>query len=310
MSAVLIEPKINDEERRQRLFAGALVMYTPTATAQALCDHAWQLIAEAFDPIEPESAQFELTVERFVEIIAPLKTRFTHHPRSKALLTNLLEEAGCDIDATYFDVPKLRIVSSDGFLTSGVGYAYKSHRDMWYACPPSQINWWVPISEINEHCAMVIHPKYFDRAVKNNSADFDAYQWNAEGRKNAAQYISADPRPHPHLQEALDLDRTVLVGRPGSMILFSGQHLHGTIPNDSGRTRFSIDFRTVHRKDIEERMGARLIDNRSTGTTLRDFLCARGYERFSDSIVATYEGDSRHEGVLVFDPASLGHATS
>ena len=298
---------MSDDERRRRLYSGDLVMYTPRATSQALCNHAWQLIAEAFDPIDPAKAQFDLPVEKFVEIIAPLKTRFTHHPRSKELLTNLLEDAGCDIEATYFDVPKLRIVSSDGYLTSGVGYAYKSHRDMWYACPPSQINWWLPISEITERCALVLHPKYFDRPVKNNSADFDAYQWNAEGRKSAAQYINSDPRPHPHLQEQLDLDREVLVGRPGSMILFSGQHLHGTIPNDSGHTRFSIDFRTVHRSEIDAHTGATLIDNGSTGTTLRDFLCAKGYERLPESTIETYEVGGKRGGVLVFDPTSLGH---
>lgn len=307
MSATLIEPVISDELRRRRLYAGDTVMYTPRESTRAFCEHAWQLIAEAFHPIDPSKAQFELSVEKFVEIIAPLKTRFTHHPKSKELLTQLLEDFGCDISATYFDVPKLRIVSSDGYLTSGVGYAYKSHRDIWYACPPSQINWWLPISEITERCALMIHPKYFDRAVKNNSGDFDAYTWNAEGRKSAAQYINSDPRPHPHLQEPLDLDKEILVGRPGSAILFSAQHLHGTVPNDSGRTRFSIDFRTVHSQDIAERRGAALIDNGSTGTTLRDFLCATGYERFPEAVVEQYEVGGKREGVLVFDPGALGH---
>lgn len=309
MSATLIEPVVSDDDRRRGLYAGDLFFYTPRASTQAFCQHAWQLIAEAFDPIDPAKAQFELSVEKFVEIIAPLKTRFTHHPRSKELVTNILEDFGCDIDNTYFDVPKLRIVSSDGYLTSGVGYAYKSHRDIWYACPPSQINWWLPISEITERCALVVHPKYFGTPVKNNSADFDAYRWNAEGRKSAAQYINSDPRPHPHLQEALELDREVLVGQPGSALLFSAQHLHGTIPNDSGRTRFSIDFRTVHRKDIEAKSGAPLIDNQSTGTTLRDFLCARGYAGFPESTIAQYEVGGARDGVLVFDPSTLGHTT-
>lgn len=309
MSATLIEPVISDEERRLRLYAGDLVMYTPRESSRAFCEHAWGLIAEAFDPIDPAKAQFELPVEKFVEILAPLKTRFTHHPDSKRLLTNLLEDLGCDVGATYFDVPKLRVVSSDGYLTAGVGYAYKSHRDIWYACPPSQINWWLPISDITERCALQIHPKYFDRPVENNSADFDAYRWNAEGRKSAAQYITSDPRPHPHLQEPLDLDREVLIGRPGSIILFSAQHLHGTVPNDSGRTRFSIDFRTVHKQDIEEHRGAPLVDNHSTGTTLRDFLCATGYERLSESLIEQYEVGGKQEGVLVFDPTALGHTT-
>lgn len=307
MSATLIEPRLSDDERRQGLYQGDTFFYTPRASSRALCDHAWELISEAFAPIEPARAQFELPVERFVEIIAPLKTRFTHHPRSKELLHNLLEDLGCDVHATYFDVPKLRIVSSSGYLTSGVGYAYKSHRDVWYACPPSQINWWLPITDISERCGLVIHPRYFDQPVPNNSADFDAYRWNAEGRKSAAQYITSDPRPHPHLTEPLDLDRLVLVGGPGSVIAFSAQHLHGTIPNDSGRTRFSIDFRTVHRQDLEQHRGAALIDNLSTGTTIRDFLCATGYERLPEALVAEYEVGGAADGVLVFDPGSLGH---
>lgn len=163
-----------------------------------------------------------------------------------------------------------------------------------------------PSREITERCALVIHPKYFDRPVANNSADFDAYRWNAE----AAQHITSDPRPHPQLQETIDLDQQIIVGLPGSIIAFSAQHLHGTVPNDSGRTRFSIDFRTVHRKDIEARRGAKLIDNSSTGTTIRDFLCATGYERFPDAIVEHYEIGDSHDGVLVFDPSTLGHSVA
>jgi hypothetical protein len=305
VSAILVEPSITEEERRRAIYAGNTVTYASRKSARALCDLAWELISDAFAPRDPAQAQFELPVERFVEIIAPLKTRFTHHPRAKELLRATLEELGCDPALTYFDVPKLRIVTAGGYLTSGVGYAYKPHRDTWYACPPSQINWWVPISEINERCAFVIHPRYFARAVKNNSNEFDAYRWNAEGRKSAAQYITDDPRPHPHLKEDVQLDWQVLVGRPGSLILFSAQHLHATVPNDAGRTRFSIDFRTVHRGDVEQHAGAALIDSSATGTTLRDFLRATDYERLPEPVVEGYETGEKHGGVLVFDPAAL-----
>ena len=195
-----------DAERRQQVFAGNLFVYEPRPSGKALCDHAWQLIREAFSPIDPRDAQFEMKVEDFVKIISPLKTQFTHHPRSKQLLRALLEELGCNPEETYFDVPKLRIVTSGGYLVAGVGYAYKHHRDTWYACPPAQINWWTPITEITPESAFVLHPK---------------------------------------------LDWHVVVGKPGSALLFSAQHLHATVPNTSGRTRFSIDFRTVHREDIE-----------------------------------------------------------
>jgi hypothetical protein len=307
VSGILLEPVISDDERRKRLYEGITVTYVPRPATEAFVRFAWELICEAFHPRDPKTAQLEIPVEQFVEIISPLKTKFTHHQRSKELIREVLREQGCDLTATYFDVPKLRIVTHSGYLTAGVGYAYKSHRDIWYACPPAQINWWTPISNIDERSAFVIHPNYFQRKVKNNSVDFDAYRWNAEGRKNAATYIKDDPRPHPHLQEELDLDWQVILGRPGSMILFSAQHLHATVPNTSPHTRFSIDFRTVHRDDIEKRLGANIVDSSATGTTLRDFLCANGFERLPESVVAPYDTSGDRNGVLVFDPSALQH---
>ncbi len=292
-------------QRRQAIFGGDTVYYLAKPHSRAFTDFAWHLIQEAFAPLDPLQAQFELPVERFVEILAPLKTRFTHHPEAKVLLRALLNERGCDPDETYFDVPKLRVVTHGGYLTAGVGYAYKSHRDTWYACPPSQVNWWTPICEIEERCAFVIHPRYFGKEVPNNSAEFDAYRWNAEGRKNAAQFISKDPRPHPHLQVPLDLDWQIIVGEPGSLIMFSAQHLHATVPNDAGRTRFSIDFRTVNAADIRAQRGPRLVDAACTGTTLRDFLRASDFERFPEDVIALYDHSGTRDGVLVFDPSSL-----
>jgi hypothetical protein len=303
MTATLIDPRHSEQENRSALYEGDLVMFTPRKSSRALCDLAWDLITEAFAPIAPGRAQFELPVEKFVEIISTLKPRFTHHPRAKELLRELFEELGWDPEATYFDVPRLRVVTAEGYLTTGMGYAYKAHRDTWYACPPSQINWWTPITEIEESCGLVFHPRYFDKPVPNNSKQFDAYKWNAEGRKNAASYIGSDPRPHPHLQEPLDLDRQVLIGAPGSLILFSAQHLHATIPNESGRTRFSVDFRTVAHDDVLSHRGATCIDSLATGTTLRDFIRSTDHQRFSEDVIETYEtGAKPSDGVLLFDP--------
>lgn len=304
MAAVWIESSFTDAERREALYAGDTFFYTPKTSVRALCHLAWELISEAFHPLDPTQAQFELPVERFVDIIAPLKPRFTHHPRAKGLLRQLLDECGCDTAKTYFDVPKLRIVTHGGYLTAGVGYAYKPHRDTWYACPPCQINWWTPISDVEEDNAFVIHPRFFGERVRNSSADFDAYRWNADGRKNAARYVHDDPRPHPHLLEPRALDRQVLLGPPGSLTLFSAQHLHATVPNESGRTRFSIDFRTVHENDVLAHRGAELVDSAATGTTLRDFVCADGYRRFPEEVVAEYETGEQQDGVLIFDPSA------
>ena len=258
------------------------------------------MISDGFGKVAPERAQFEMPVEEFAGIIAKIKPAFTHHPDAKKHLRTMFEELGCDPDLTYFDVPKLRIVSTDGYLTAGMGYAYKAHRDIWYACPESQINWWTPIKPITERRGLAFYPSCFDKEVPNNSEDFDAYKWNAEGRKNAGKYIDSDPRPHPRFQgESLE-DPQILVGDPASLLVFSAQHLHATVPNDSGETRFSIDFRSVHRQDIVDHKGAHLSDNRSTGTTLRDFMRSTDHALFEDEVVATYDDGSEADGDLVF----------
>src|SRR5690349_18869217 len=119
MSTILIDSELSDEQRREALFSGSLFFFTARKGVQALRDHAWDLIREAFDPIDPMDAQEKMTVEEFVERGGPLKTRFTHSAKSKELLRDLLIEYGCDPETTYFDLPKMRLVTHSAYLTAG-----------------------------------------------------------------------------------------------------------------------------------------------------------------------------------------------
>jgi hypothetical protein len=104
---------------------------------------------------------------------------------------------------------------------------------------------------------MAFHPRYFANGVKNSSRIYNYARWNAESRQTAAQHIRTDTRPQPHAEEPLELVPDIrLVPPPGGLILFSGQQLHSTVENTSNRTRFSIDFRTVHVGDVRGRRGA------------------------------------------------------
>ena len=76
-----------------------------------------------------------MPVEKYVEILAALKPKFIHHPKSKQFIQGLLKEFGCDLNKTYFDVPRLRTATSDGYLTTGIAYAFHPHRDSWYSAP-------------------------------------------------------------------------------------------------------------------------------------------------------------------------------
>jgi hypothetical protein len=304
MDTVYLDATVGDDARREALYQGQLFVFSPRPSTIALRDHAAAMIEEAFDGIDPALAQYEMSVERYVEICAPLKPRFIHHPETKKLVAAVLEELGCDIEETYLDVPRLRMVTSDGYLTSGVGYAHHPHRDTWYSAPMAQLNWWMPIYEIESSQSMAFHPHYFDVPIKNGSATFNYYEWNAVGRKDAAKQIKADTRVQPKAEQDLVLDPQVrLVPPPGGIIAFSAAHLHSTVPNVSGRARYSIDFRTVNVADLRAGKAAPNLDSHCSGTSLRDFMRGTDLERTPEDVVAQYDSGEPAEGVLVYQPS-------
>jgi hypothetical protein len=75
------------------------------------------------------------------------------------------------------------------------------------------------------------------------------------------------------------------------------------VPNTSGATRFSIDFRTVSLTDLEDRRASPNLDSRCTGTALRDSMRGTDFERLPADIVAACDSGGEIEGgVLVFTP--------
>jgi hypothetical protein len=86
----------------------------------------------------------------------------------------------------------------------------------------------------------------------------------------------------------------------GGMILFSAHHLHSSVPNTSGKTRFSIDFRTVHAGDIRAGKGAPMHDVHCTGSNIRDFMRANDLTPISEDIVALFRDGTEDRGDLVY----------
>ena len=194
MSSIYFDPALTDEGRREAIYDGSLIVYSPRPASLAFCRHAAQMIEEAFEGKDPTTIQHSIPVEEFAAIATPLKSSFIHHAKSKRLIADLLIEMGCDPDDTYFDVPRLRMATSDGYWTSGAAYAHHAHRDTWYSAPMCQINWWLPIYPIGPENAMAFHPRYFREAVPNDSDRFNYYEWNGNQRRNAAQHVK---KRHP-----------------------------------------------------------------------------------------------------------------
>ncbi len=280
---------ITDDKRREELYRGSVFVNSPSPAALRLCSFAQELIEQAFYPHNPRKVQESIPVEHCVEILAQLKPTFIHHPKSKELIREILVERGCDLEKTYYDVPRLRTAFAADYLTSGIAYAFHPHRDTWYSAPFSQMNWWMPIYPITAENSMAFHPRYWNEPLPNSSKTYNYYEWNRTSRQSAAQHVKADTRVQPRAEASLDPDPQVrLLPEVGGIMMFSAAHLHSTVPNTSGLTRYSIDFRTVHLDDIWSRAGAPNIDSLCTGTTMRDYVRGTDHAQLPDEAIAMY----------------------
>jgi len=310
-NTIYFDSPVSEEERRRQLYDGQLFVFSPRPSTIALCDFARQLIQEAFGSLDPREAQHSLSVEEYAAILGKLKPYFIHHPKSKQLLQSVLTEAGCDLERTYFDVPKMRSSTSGGYLTTGIAYAWHPHRDTWYSAPPCQLNWWIPIYEIESENAMAFHPRYWRESVRNDSDKFNRYVENKIGRGDTvATYTKEDPRLLPKPLAPLERDPELRIVCPvGGMIIFSGAQMHSSVPNTSGRTRFSIDFRTAHLDDIAAKRGAPNLDAACTGTTLGEYLRGTDFSRLPEDVLSLYYDGTEILGNVAYQPSELNTAS-
>lgn len=289
MNSVFFDRELSDDKRRDLLYQGQLFVYSPTPGTLKLCNLAKEMLEEKFAPHDPREAQYHYSVEDYSKILGELKPQFIHHPRAKEAIREILVERGCDPEKTYFDVPRLRTSTAQGYLTTGIAFAFHPHRDTWYSAPMSQLNWWMPVYPIETDNGMAFHPYYWDHAVKNSSDRYNYQDWVKNSRFIAAQQTKTDTREQPKAQEEMQLDpQTRIIAPPGGVTIFSAAQMHSSIPNTSPVTRISIDFRTVHIDDVKNRCGAPNIDSNCTGTTMGDYLRATDFSHVPDDLIQMY----------------------
>ena len=103
----------------------------------------------------------------------------------------------------------------------------------------------------------------------------------------------------------MELDPQIrLITQPGGIVVFSAAQMHSTVPNTTGRARYSIDFRTVNRVDVETGRAAPNVDTACVGTSLRDFARGSDASRLPEEVIAPYDTPEAHVGELVFQPTA------
>lgn len=289
MNTVYFDSPMPDDQRREQLYQGQLFAFQPRASVLALVAYARELTEAAFGSLDPELAQHAMSPEAFDAVLARFKPTFINSPRTKELMQKMLVDFGCDPDKTYFDVPRLRSATSHDFLTSGMAHRFETHRDTWFSAPLSQLNWWLPVYAHESGNAVAFHPNYWYQAVPNGSEHYHMHAWYAEGARLKAAG-EPDVRPRPEAYEPLHADPQLrLVLPPGGVTIFAGAQMHSTVHNETGKTRWSIDFRTVHFDDVVARRGVLNLDSQCTGTNLVDFLRVADLARLPKAVTDPYE---------------------
>lgn len=267
---------------REGLYQGELFKLSASAASKGLVDEVHELLSAELcwdlpRGTDPRDAQAQLDDEAFFRRIGRVRHTLYMDRRFHEALQTVIAASGFDPQEVAFDPLRLRTICHEGHLNPRAAAVYLPHRDTWYGHPDSLIAWWIPLDDLDPHETFEFFPDRFEREVPNDSERFDYEVWVARGwsLKIGWQDVDAGLRTHyPAADlEGVDVGRRVgFSARRGENLLFAGAHLHQTLPQATGRTRFSLDFRIVDLRDHRAGLGAPRVDNRSKGSSLEDYV--------------------------------------
>ncbi len=255
------------EQLRRRLYQGGLITFRQVPAAVAL----HQYFANNL-----HNPQHEISNE------AKLFDRFESDEFVQNAWKEIIAHCGVHLpEALLWDRVRLRIQrSGDGvddpsdprYSRGRFSSTLATHRDTWANNVMQQLNWWTPLAPITAGRTLAIFPSYFSVPVANTSAT-----WSLELlRSNRKLNVPYDQLPVLAIHDTVDLDNlerdlTPIVIDPGDVLIFSGAHLHKSVLNQTGVTRFSSEVRTVDFGDVKAAVGAKNIDGNSKDYNLQWF---------------------------------------
>lgn len=252
------------------LYEGAVFKCAATSETLALVAVLRASLERAFGP-GVQKVHERLTFAEMKQPLADIRADLERDPAYAATCRRIL--AGLGLPEMRLDALRLRCVLHGGHESPAAARAYAAHRDTWFGNPEAQINIWLPVFDVTAEETFTFYPAYFDEPIKNSSGGFDYDDWMGkvgwQGAKTVQQPVDID---YPQVLEDIRDDKAFgFAAQAGEMIVFAASHLHQTVRNASGRTRFSLDFRAVHMADHLAGRGAPNVDNASRPDALRDY---------------------------------------
>jgi hypothetical protein len=263
---------------RESVFAGDVYLKPACEPSLALIRHVIRLMQERLEMEDIRRAHLRWSAEELFERIGSLRKtvylehEFHEHVRSVA------ESCGLESPRIAFDPIRLRVVQPGGHRNPLAAPVYFPHRDTWYAHPQCMIVWWVPLHDLVPEETFVFYPDQLTSPVANDSEIFDYADWIKDGPALKIGWQKRDSgvtaRYPGSLEKEMPAHAEGFSCKAGEQLIFSGAHYHRTLPHDRELTRFSLDFRIVHLDDAAAGRGAPNADNRSRGSTLKDYVRA------------------------------------
>ncbi|MAA80410.1 MAG: hypothetical protein CL916_14235 [Deltaproteobacteria bacterium] len=265
----------NNQKTRDELYQGTVFQCPATTASKKLVHMVYEVLYQVLGT-EPRKAERKKTAEQFFNEMGIIRKKIYTQPRFHQAIRSCIAALGFDNTYTAFDPARLRIINHDGHHNPLAAAVYYPHRDIWYGHPKSLITWWIPLDSLMPEETFCFYPDFFHTPVHNSSEIFDYDQWVAKGwdLKIGWQKVSQKHRnQYPAMLQDIISERTIGFScQKAENLLFAGAHLHRTLPQSLGRTRFSLDFRIVDMRDFQANKGAPRIDDNSKGNAVRDYI--------------------------------------
>ena len=260
---------------RSALYEGALFHLGSTAASLALVGDVEALMATHLGP-DPGHAKEALGDEGFFASVGRIRRVLFEDTHFHRRVYAVVEACGFAPDEIAFDPVRLRVVSHGGHHEPRAAPIYYPHRDTWFALSPAVIAWWIAVHDIEPTESFEIYPGWLERPVDNTSELFDYDAWTRDARELRIGWQHRDAGRLVHYSGTrgpFEPGPTVqLRAHRADNVIFAGAHLHKTRENRAGYTRYSLDFRMIHRDDHLRGLGPASVDNRSLGCATRDYV--------------------------------------
>jgi len=238
------------------LFDGSMIVVRTLRPLETMVGRARQIVETVFETNDPVRAEAYLEPDQFTARAEAARKAIAKDREIDVAWCGVLQAMGFDLQGTYGDRMRLRIVPSRRQSHSKSAMPLAAHRDSWGACIMAQVNWWLPIYPISATRTMLVWPDLFRTSVANTSRDWnfsDVVAARKAGRKDYQLLPVTEGQP------SIESGVPVLI-EPGEMLVFSAAHLHGSVSDDSGLTRLGMDTRTFLRDDVDQARGAPNVD--------------------------------------------------